>query len=98
MTWTAVLVISGGAYLFKLVGVMAGNRFAVALEPVAALVPPALFSAIIVIMTVADGSSIIVDVRLVGVGLAAVAVWRRAPFVVVVVVAMAATALVRLLV
>ena len=98
MTWTAVLVISGGAYLFKLVGVTAGNRFAVALEPVAALVPPALFSAIIVIMTVADGSSIIVDVRLVGVGLAAVAVWRRAPFVVVVVVAMAATALVRLLV
>jgi len=98
VTWTAVLVISGGAYLFKLVGVMAGNRFAVALEPVAALVPPALFSAIIVIMTVADGPSIVVDARLAGVGLAAVAVWRRAPFVVVVVVAMAATALVRLLV
>lgn len=98
MTWTAVLVISGGAYLLKLVGVMAGNRFAVALEPVAALVPPALFSAIIVIMTVADGPSIVVDARLVGVGLAAVAVWRRAPFIVVVVVAMAATALVRLLV
>ena len=95
MTWTAVLVISGGAYLFKLVGVMAGNRFAVALEPVAALVPPALFSAIIVIMAVADGPSIVVDARLVGVGLAAVAVWRRASFVVVVVVAMAATALVR---
>jgi len=98
VTWTAVLVISGGAYLFKLVGVMAGNRFAVALEPAAALVPPALFSAIIVIMTVADGPSIVVDARLVGVGLAAVAVWRRAPFIVVVVVAMAATALVRLLV
>ena len=98
MTWTAVLVISVGAFLFKLVGVTAGNRFAVALEPVAALVPPALFSAIIVIMTVADGPSIVVDARLVGVGLAAVAVWRRAPFVVVVVVAMAAPALVRLLV
>ena len=98
MTWTAVLVISVGAYLFKLVGVTAGNRFAVALEPVAALVPPALFSAIIVIMTVANGPSIVVDARLVGVGLAAVAVWRRAPFIVVVVVAMAATALVRLLV
>ena len=98
MTWTAVLVISVGAYLFKLVGVTAGNRFAVALEPVAALVPPALFSAIIVIMTVADGPSIVVDARLVGVGLAAVAVWRRAPFIVVVVVAMAATALVRMLV
>jgi len=51
-----------------------------------------------VIMTVADGPSIVVDARLVAVGLAAVAVWRRAPFIVVVVVAMAATALVRLLV
>ena len=34
---------------------------------------------------------------LAGVGLAILAVWRRAPFVVVVLVAMAATALVRLL-
>ncbi len=97
MTWTAVLAISGGAYLFKLVGVTAGNRFATVLEPVTALVPPALFSAIIAIMTVADGTSLVLDARLVGVGLAILAVWRRAPFVIVVLVAMAATALVRLL-
>jgi hypothetical protein len=97
VTWTAVLAISGGAYLFKLVGVMAGNRFAATLEPVAGLVPAALFSAIIAIMTAADGTSLVLDARLAGVGLAAVAVWRRAPFVVVVLVAMAATALVRLL-
>ena len=97
MTWTAVLAVSGGAYLFKLVGVMAGKRFATTLEPVAGLVPAALFSAIIVIMTVGDGASMVLDARLVGVVLAIVAVWRRAPFVVVVLVAMAATALVRLL-
>ena len=97
MTWTAVLAISGGAYLFKAVGVMAGNRFATTLEPVAGLVPAALFSAIIVIMTVANGTSLVFDARPVGVGLAVVAVWRRAPFVVVVLVAMSATALVRLL-
>jgi hypothetical protein len=64
---------------------------------VAGLVPAALFSAIIVIMTVANGTSLVFDARLVGVGLAVVAVWRRAPFVVVVLVAMSATALVRLL-
>ncbi|MEO2155122.1 MAG: AzlD domain-containing protein, partial [Acidimicrobiales bacterium] len=45
----------------------------------------------------ADGTSLVLDARLAGVGLAAVAVWRRAPFVVVVLVAMAATALIRLL-
>ena len=92
-----MLAISGGAYLFKLVGVMAGNRFTATLEPVAGLVPAALFSAIIAIMTAADGTSLVLDAHLAGVGLAAVAVWRRAPFVVVVLVAMAATALVRLL-
>jgi|TARA_B100001105_G_scaffold89460_1_gene71093 hypothetical protein len=97
VTWTAVLAVSGGAYLFKLVGVMAGNRFARALEPVAGLIPAALFSAIIAIMTVADVTTMAFDARLVGVGLAVVAVRRRAPFVVVVLVAMVATALVRLL-
>jgi hypothetical protein len=97
VTWTAVLAVSGGAYLFKLVGVMAGNRFARALEPVAGLIPAALFSAIIAIMTVADVTTMAFDARFVGVGLAVVAVRRRAPFVVVVLVAMVATALVRLL-
>ena len=96
MSWTAVLVISGGAYAFKLLGLVAGTRFAAALEPVTVLLPPALCSAIIVLMTVADGPALVVDARVAGVGLATVAVWRRAPFVVVVLVAMAATAVVRL--
>ena len=96
MSWTAVLVISGGAYAFTLLGLVAGTRFAAALEPVTVLLPPALFSAIIVLMTVADGPALVVDARVAGVGLATVAVWRRAPFVVVVLVAMAATAVVRL--
>ena len=47
-------------------------------------------------MSVVDGESLVVDGRLVGVAVGAVAVWRRAPFVVVVVAAMAATALLRL--
>ena len=90
MNWTAILVLSGGAYLFKVVGFVAGDRLAVRLAPVASLLPAALFAAIIAIMSVVDG-------RLVGVAVGAVAVWRRAPFVVVVVAAMAATALLRLL-
>ena len=42
-----------------------------------------------------EAQPMVVDARLVGVGVGAVAVWRRAPFVIVVGVAMATTALVR---
>ncbi len=96
MNWTAILVLSAGAYLFKLVGLVAGDRLAVRLAPVASLLPAALFAAIIAVMSVVHGESLVVDGRLVGVAVGAVAVWRRAPFVVVVVAAMAATALLRL--
>ena len=96
MSWTAILVLSAGAYLFKLVGLVAGDRLAVRLAPVASLLPAALFAAIIAVMSVVHGESLVVDGRLVGVAVGAVAVWRRAPFVVVVVAAMAATALLRL--
>ena len=96
MSWTAILVLSAGAYLFKLVGLVAGDRLAVRLAPVASLLPAALFAAIIAVMSVVHGEALGVDGRLVGVAVGAVAVWRRAPFVVVVVAAMAATALLRL--
>ncbi|MBC8364310.1 MAG: AzlD domain-containing protein [Actinobacteria bacterium] len=96
MSWTAILVLSGGAYLFKVVGLFAGDRLAVRLAPISGLLPAALFAAILVVMTVADGETLVVDGRLVGVAVGALAVWRRAPFVVVVVGAMAATALLRL--
>ncbi len=96
MSWTAILVLSAGAYLFKVVGLFAGDRLAVRLAPVTSLLPAALFAAIIAIMSVVDGESLVIDGRLVGVAVGAVAVWRRAPFVAVVVAAMAATALLRL--
>ena len=96
MSWTAILVLSGGSYLFKVAGFVAGDRLAKRLAPVASLLPAALFAAIIAIMSVVDGESLVVDGRLVGVAVGGVAVWRRAPFVVVVVAAMAATALLRL--
>ncbi len=96
MGWTGILVLSAGSYLFKLAGMLAGDRFARTLAPVAALLPAALFSALVVVMSVTDGTALSVDARVVGVVAGAVAVWRRAPFIVVVVAAMAATALVRL--
>ena len=98
MSWAAVLGLSVGAYAFKLVGVVAGDRFADRLAPVTVLLPAALFSALIVVMAMGDGPSLVVDARLIGVAAGVLAVARRAPMVVVVMVAMAVTALVRVMV
>ncbi|MBH99679.1 MAG: hypothetical protein CL467_03655 [Acidimicrobiaceae bacterium] len=96
VTWTAILLLSGGCYAAKLVGVVAGDRVGRFLEPVSSLLPPALFSALVVLMTVSDGAALVVDTRLAGVLAAVVAVLCRAPFAVVVAVAMVVTGGLRL--
>ena len=55
----------------------------------------ALLGALVVVGTFAAGESLTVDPRVAGTLAAGVALWRRAPFVVVVAIACAATALVR---
>ena len=59
------------------------------------LLPAALLASLAIVSTVGDGEAVVLDARLVGLVAAGVALWRRAPFVVVIVVASAATALVR---
>ena len=61
------------------------------------LLPAALLASLAIVSTVGDGNAIVVDARLVGLIVAGIALWRRAPFVVVIVVASAATAIVRAL-
>lgn len=98
MSWTAVLVLSVGAYVFKAAGVTLGGRFRnEGFIAATMLIPPALFAALIMVQTFAEGTSLTVDARAVGVLAAVVAAWRRAGFAVVLAVAMSATALVRLL-
>ncbi|MBW3657186.1 MAG: AzlD domain-containing protein [Actinobacteria bacterium] len=93
MSWTAVLLLSAGAYLLKVAGVL-GGRYAV--RPVAlrtvALLPPALLAALVVVQTFGGEGGVVLDERAAGLAVAGVAVWRRAPFVVVVVLAAAVTA------
>jgi branched-subunit amino acid transport protein len=60
-----------------------------------ALIPAALLAALVAKDTFTLAQDVVVDARLAGVVAAGVAVWRRAPFIVVVVLAMAATAAVR---
>lgn len=99
MSWVSIIVLVVGAYGFKVFGVLGLGRFAdgaaARVEPLTSLIPAALFAALIVVQTVAGDEALVLDARVVGVGVGAVAVWRRAPFVIVVVVAMTATALVR---
>ena len=62
---------------------------------VAGLIPAAVVMAVIVQLTVADGRTLVADARLAGVVVAGILVWRRAPFLIVVLGAAAVTALVR---
>jgi hypothetical protein len=98
MSWPALLALGAAAYGLKAFGLLvlgprsAGGR----LLQMAGLLPAALLPALVAVNTFAGDRRLVVDARAVGLAVALIATWRRAPFVVVVVSAAAATALVRL--
>jgi branched-subunit amino acid transport protein len=97
MSWWLIAALSVTAFGFKAVGmVVIGDR---QLPPVTqrcvALIPPAMLAAIVLHDTFAVGQSLTIDARVVGVGVAAIAAWRRAPLIVVIVLAALVTAAVR---
>jgi uncharacterized membrane protein len=97
--WLAVLVTAAGCYVLKLAGLAVPQAVLEhpLVERVADLLPVALLAALVAVQVVADGQALVVDARLVGLGVAVVALLFRAPFLVVVLLAAAAAALVRLL-
>ena len=97
--WLAVLLTAAGCYLLKLAGLSVPQAVLEhpVVERVADLLPVALLAALVAVQVVADGQALVVDARLVGLGVAVVALLFRAPFLVVVLLAAAAAALVRLL-
>lgn len=98
MTWTIVFVLAAGVWGQRFLGMYVGgpvlSRFP-SLGKLATLIPAAVVTAVIVQLTVASGRSLVVDARLAGVAVAGLLVWRRAPFVAVVVTAAVVTALLR---
>jgi branched-subunit amino acid transport protein len=64
---------------------------------VAELLASALLAALVVVETFGKGGSLTIDARVLGAAFAAVAVWRRAPLIVVVLGAAAVTAFARLI-
>lgn len=99
MTWIAILIAAAGCYLLKLLGLSMPAKVLEhpVVERVADLLPVALLAALIGVQVFADGPTLVVDARLVGLGVAVVALVLRAPFIVVVAVAALAAALVRLI-
>jgi branched-subunit amino acid transport protein len=93
------MIMTIGTYALKSVGplVLGARLLPVRVQALVDLLPAALLAALTLVSTVGSGASISIDARLVGVVVAGIALWRRAPFVLVVLVAAAATALVRLL-
>ena len=97
---TAVLVImTVGTFALKSAGplVLGDRALPVRLQRVVDLLPAALLAALALVSTVGDGQEIVIDARLVGLVVAGLALWRRAPFVVVILLASAATAITRLI-
>ena len=96
--WTALLLACAGCYLLKLAGLSLPERVLAhpTVERVADLIPVALLAALVAVQVMADGSSLTVDARLLGLGFAVVALLLRMPFLVVVVGAAAVAALARL--
>lgn len=96
--WAALVVTAVGCYLLKLAGLSVP---AVVLEHplverIADLLPVALLSALVAVQVFSSGQALTVDARVVGLGVAVVALLLRAPFIVVVLAAAVAAALVRL--
>jgi uncharacterized membrane protein len=88
-----------GCYLLKLSGYLVPARFlhGPRVRRLIEVLPVALLASLVVVETLANGRHLEFDgPRLAGFGVAAIAVWRRAPFLVVVILAGLTAALIRI--
>ncbi|MCX4723355.1 AzlD domain-containing protein [Streptomyces sp. NPDC090052] len=97
--WIAIGATAVGCYLVKLLGLLvpAGTLERPVVKRLSSLLPVALLAALTAQQTFADGHHLVLDARGAGVAAAALALVLRAPFLVVVGVAVAVTAGVRAL-
>jgi branched-subunit amino acid transport protein len=98
--WTVVAAVGLGTVVLKGAGpaILGVRELPARLTSVIELLAPALLAALVAVQVFGDGRSLVLDERVIGLLAAAVALWRKAPLLVVVAVAAAATAIVRALV
>jgi hypothetical protein len=98
-TWLVVAIVGGGTIAIKAAGpvLLGGRPLPARLTGVVELLAPALLAALVAVQTFGSGEALVVDERVLGVAAAAIALWRKAPLLLVVVIAAAVTALARLM-
>lgn len=92
--WAAVLAACAACFALKLAGHLVPPAWLDRPRParMAALVTVALLAALVAVQSTADGRDVVLDARVAALGVAAVALWLRAPFLLVVVLAAAVAA------
>jgi uncharacterized membrane protein len=95
--WASILIASFGTYVEKLLGYLLPHHMLEreSIRRMTGLLPVSLLAALVAVQTFAADQSFLVDARLVGLGVAVIALLLRAPFLVVIVAAAASTAVVR---
>ena len=99
MSWTLLLALGGASYALKAVGpVFAGGReLGPRVRRTLDLVAVPLLAALILVQTLGNGHRLVLDARVAALGVAAILVSRRAPFLLVVLAAAGTAALLRAL-
>jgi branched-subunit amino acid transport protein len=99
MSWAVLLGFAAAAYGLKALGpVFAGRREVGGdLRRMLDIVAVPLLAALVLVQSLDSGQRLVLDARVPALGVAAVLVWRRAPFLVVVAAAAATAALLRAL-
>lgn len=92
--WATVLLASLACFGLKLAGHLVPEHWLAdeRVQRTSALVTVALLASLVVVQTVGDGQAVVLDARVPALGVAAVALALRAPFVLVVVLAAGAAA------
>ena len=97
--WVVIAALAVATAALKLAGplTLGGRPLPAIVLSIVELLASALLAALVVVETFGKGRSLVLDARVLGAAFAAVAVWRRAPMIVVVLGAAAVTAIARLL-
>ena len=99
MSWAVVALTGLATVVLKGVGpvVLGGRPLPRRVLGPLSFLAPALLAALVATQVFGGDHELVVDARVVGVAVAAIAIWRRAPLLLVVVLAAAATAITRAL-
>ena len=97
MTWTLIILLAIGAYAFKVTGliILGGRSLPPVFERCLGLIPAAIITALVMKDTFTVGQDLTLDARALGIAVAVIVAWKRAPLIVVIVLGAAVTALVR---